>query len=459
MQKILMYFNNLDTDNSGYLNFPQFRRFVKALDPNMLDDDISKAFRAADTNSNKMISVEEFVAWTHQVKLANVQKASNTIGTEDAIAKNESAEDYVGLALGALYAGQVAMWDLNTGKHLKTLGVLPDMQRHRLEHDSTEAERDKASHLGKINCIDVDWKGKRFLTGSADHTLKLWSLGGAVEKTYSGCLSEVLCIAADWDNGIFVSGGLASQIKIWYLDRPRPVETFENDRAKGWGMLGGTNCVAVGWQQNLLICGADNWLQVWDLNSKTTIQNGAIIKPKCLGKLEGHEGPVTGVLADFSKMRAVSASSDKTLRVWDLLAGTALQILTGHEGEICCIAGDLAQNVVVTGGGTGAIKFWDIEAGECCLSFEKAKTNATEFPTELGFPGHSGAVMSIALGPCNRFLVTSSVDGTVKMWDSKTQACIQTIQADEDRWGGVWVTSIAVQPKAQDDSAVERFAV
>jgi len=449
--EIFACFKKFDADGSGSLNYAEFARFIRALNSGTAEDDIRKAFRCADTSRNNLVTLEEFAKWCLQVRVDTVQQAAKAVHAED-VMKGLGADDYVGLALGTLYAGQVAMYDLKSGKQLKVLGILPELQRFELEHRSTEEERDKASHLGKINCIAVDWEGKQFLTGSADHTVKLWNLAGTVERTYHGCISEVLCIAANWERGMFVTGGLASQIKIWDLNESRPLETFQNDRGGDllYNLSNGTKSVAVGWNQNLVLCAADQWLQLWDLESRTKVENGVVLKPKCIKKLEGHEATVNGVMADFSRMQAVSASSDKTLRLWDLTEGTVLQIWSGHEGEVLCLAGDLQVHVVVSGGSQGDIKFWDTETGECkqTLSRSACMTGTQTAETQVELGGHLGAVTSIALGPRFRFVVSTSCDGTVKMWDRHSMLCIKSIRADEDRYGGVFATDIAVQPKA-----------
>jgi WD40 repeat protein len=46
--------------------------------------------------------------------------------------------------------------------------------------------------------------------------------------------------------------------------------------------------------------------------------------------LKGHTGAVLGVAVTPDGKRAVSASLDKTLRVWDLATGKALASLEGH---------------------------------------------------------------------------------------------------------------------------------
>jgi WD40 repeat protein len=50
--------------------------------------------------------------------------------------------------------------------------------------------------------------------------------------------------------------------------------------------------------------------------------------------LEGHRGEVWALALTPDGRRAVSASLDKTLRVWDLEQGEALRTLEGHDGEV-----------------------------------------------------------------------------------------------------------------------------
>ena len=53
---------------------------------------------------------------------------------------------------------------------------------------------------------------------------------------------------------------------------------------------------------------------------------------RALRTLEGHSDTVNGVAVTADGRRAVSASSDKTLKVWDLETGRELRTLEGHSG-------------------------------------------------------------------------------------------------------------------------------
>jgi WD40 repeat protein len=55
--------------------------------------------------------------------------------------------------------------------------------------------------------------------------------------------------------------------------------------------------------------------------------------------LEGHSDSVNGVAMTADGKRAVSASSDGTLKVWDLESGRALRTLEGHDGSVSGVAG------------------------------------------------------------------------------------------------------------------------
>ena len=72
----------------------------------------------------------------------------------------------------------------------------------------------------------------------------------------------------------------------------------------------------------------DKTLKVWDLETG-----------RALCTLEGHSAYVDGVAVTGDGKRAVSASGDKTLKVWDLETGRALRTLEGHAASVYGVAG------------------------------------------------------------------------------------------------------------------------
>ena len=59
---------------------------------------------------------------------------------------------------------------------------------------------------------------------------------------------------------------------------------------------------------------------------------------KALRTLKGHSGPVHAVAVTPDGRRAISASDDKTLRVWDLESGQSLRTLKGHTDWLTAVA-------------------------------------------------------------------------------------------------------------------------
>jgi WD40 repeat protein len=96
--------------------------------------------------------------------------------------------------------------------------------------------------------------------------------------------------------------------------------------------------------------------------------------------LEGHASSVNGVAVTPDGKRAVSASGDHTLKVWDLESGAALCTLQGHS--------DVVSGVAVTPDGKRAasasedqtLKMWDLETGAALATFRcDARPNCCTF--------------------------------------------------------------------------------
>ena len=125
-------------------------------------------------------------------------------------------------------------------------------------------------------------------------------------------------------------------------------------------------------------------------------------------KYTGHATRIRS--ARFSKdgTKIVTASDDKTARVWNINDGMqALQKLGGSEGHewavLCAVFSDDGQRVITSSEDNSA-KIWDAETDELYQTLT----------------GHTAAVISVAFSPDGNRALTASADFTAKLWDTRT---------------------------------------
>ena len=101
-----------------------------------------------------------------------------------------------------------------------------------------------------------------------------------------------------------------------------------------------------------------------DIGSHSGPIGSAFKGPKSLELASLQDGQsISGVC--FSERLALTASSDKTARVWNADSGKCLQTLSGHEGIVTCVrfTGDYRR--VITTSADGTLKVWSVDTGEC----------------------------------------------------------------------------------------------
>jgi WD40 repeat protein len=142
--------------------------------------------------------------------------------------------------------------------------------------------------------------------------------------------------------------------------------------------------------------------------------------------LTGHTAIVLAVAVTPDGTRAVSASQDGILKLWNIATGFEESSLTiGPAGHIRAIAiYDEGQRVLV-GGSDCLLKIWNLEMGvqECALE------------------GHSAPISSIALAGARDRALTGSEDGTVAVWDLRTRTVIRTMKGHTTGVNAVAVTA------------------
>jgi WD40 repeat protein len=147
---------------------------------------------------------------------------------------------------------------------------------------------------------------------------------------------------------------------------------------------------------------ADGTAKVWDI---ATGQE--------LFSLEGHLDPNKSVnfvdelnTVEFSPdgSRLVTASYDRTAKIWDAATGEELLTLRGHTSWVWNATFSPDGRRVATGSRDATAKIWDAVTGEELLTLT----------------GHTGIVTGLAFSPDGHRLATSSFDGTTRLWDLVT---------------------------------------
>ena len=157
------------------------------------------------------------------------------------------------------------------------------------------------------------------------------------------------------------------------------------------GHTGSVTAVAVTADgQRAVSASRDNTLKVWDLARGAELHT-----------LSGHTDSVTAVAVTADGQRAVSASADHTLKVWDLARGAELHTLRGHTGWVNAVAVTADGQRAVSASNDGTLKVWDLASG-------------AELHT---LSGHTGWVNAVAVTADGQRAVSASADGTLKVWD------------------------------------------
>ncbi len=163
--------------------------------------------------------------------------------------------------------------------------------------------------------------------------------------------------------------------------------------------------------------------------------------------LRGHSDVVNGVVVTPDGRLAISASSDHTLRVWDLATGQTVRTLEGHYGSVCAVVVTRDGRCAISASEDRMLRVWDLESNDLAytvwgdwpgltavtvLQVERVAIFAAEdlrlrvlaLDTQEVRPrilwGHSGAVSALAVTSDDTQLISASRDNTLRLWNLKT---------------------------------------
>jgi WD40 repeat protein len=279
---------------------------------------------------------------------------------------------------------------------------------------------DLLGHTGEVTSVAFSPDGKRVVTGSFDHTARVWDLSDATRAAtvLAGGGGRVWSVAFSRDGKRVATGSDDGMARVWDLSEPTRPPTL----LKGHGGI--VNSVAFSPDGDRVATGSgDPTTLVWDLSEPTRAPT----------PLKGHREGVWSVAFSPDGKRVVTGSADTTALVWDLSEPTrAPTPLKGHKLAIRSVAFSPDGMRVVTGSYDSTARVWDL-------------SGAT--PTATVLPGHRGTVTSAAFSPDpdGKWVVTGSADHTARVWDLSGPRPAATVLAGHRGW----VNSVAFSPDGE----------
>ncbi|PAA83802.1 hypothetical protein BOX15_Mlig026756g1, partial [Macrostomum lignano] len=197
-------------------------------------------------------------------------------------------------------------------------------------------------HAGPVRCLLLCEARGFLLSGSYDTSLRRWDIAtGKCAKIYRGHMGTVL--AVDIYLNTIVSGSADGSAKVWNLEDWKAVRTLKHKSA--------VSAVAI--NENTAVTGdAKGKVKVWDL------VNGSLVK-----KLIGHSAEVTAIKCDH--WHILTCSKDSYALLWSAI-GNHAQCLGAHRHPKPILCAEFQFMRAITASEDGRVRIWNVVSRNCC---------------------------------------------------------------------------------------------
>jgi TPR repeat protein len=129
-----------------------------------------------------------------------------------------------------------------------------------------------------------------------------------------------------------------------------------------------------------------------------------------------HDDQVTAAAFSRDGRRAVTAVIDRTAHVWDAQSGRQLALLVGHSDVIGSTEFSPDDSQILTGSSDQTARLWDARSGKQLLVLR----------------GHTGQIWTAHFSPDGHHILTAANDHTARLWDARTGAEVGRLEGLSD---------------------------
>lgn len=153
--------------------------------------------------------------------------------------------------------------------------------------------------------------------------------------------------------------------------------------------------------------------------------------------LIGHEDTVNAVAVTPDSHFAISASSDCTLKVWDLQTGQEVRTLRGHENSVNTVTVSTDGCQAISGSTDSTLKIWDLQTGQEVRTINLPISESSSHYAPKG-------VNAVAVTPDGRQAISASGD-ELKVLDLNTGKELHTLTGHDEEVQFVKITPDSCQ--------------
>jgi WD40 repeat protein len=257
-----------------------------------------------------------------------------------------------------------------------------------------------AAHTDEVRSAAFSPEGRRVVTASRDGTARVWDIeSGQAIATLAGHRGAVSTAEFSPDGLRVVTASDDHTARVWDAETGKEMGVLASEgdvTAASFSPAGG------------------RVLTVEEFEHTARVWNADMGKPKPVGEgnahdwaaavFTGHADVVWSAAFSPDGRRLVTASADKTARIWDRQTSKAIVTLSGHQGIVYSAAFSPDGRRIVTASGDKTARIWDAETGQSVGTLA----------------GHTDKVLSAAFSPDGALILSSSQDGQSLLWDVAT---------------------------------------
>jgi len=223
---------------------------------------------------------------------------------------------------------------------------------------------------GHEECVySIQFHNNCLVSGSRDRTIKIWDLESqrCLRTLKDQHTQSVLCLQFDIEQDILISGGSDMMLVIWRFSTGQVIKTIQDAHEASVLNLRFDH-------RYLVTCSGDKSIKIWNrhdllpndelipIPEREAIVESGVSKIEAFTELmllQGHNAAVNAVQIHGNKI--VSASGDRSIKMWDILTGDCLAEFNQHNKGIACVHFD--GHRIISGSSDRTIKIFDVKHG------------------------------------------------------------------------------------------------